>query len=411
MNKDDINTHFTDFFSESVKTKLENHQIPVDADLWEKIEQRIVLKKRRIIPVWLWIPVGSVAILALIFTFNLNHNSITNRQLSQIKSQTEKAGLSKVPYSANISYKTVSQEKIRAKSTQIIKKEEVIETYSENSPVISALKANDSLQVANVNTESKTKSVVSENKTTESKNETIINKSNKLLAIKDLNQNTTKKPTKSSDWEISAGVNSSNGAPTFNNGAYFVNNAHGYNTYVSNDQLTATALNSASYSRTNYSVPVSFGLLVRKSVYKNVALESGLVYTFLQTKLGYNPQILPDDQLNLHYLGIPLNIVLKLFNSPKWEVYLSGGGMVEKGVQSDFLKQTSTGSQLITSQIDGFQWSVNAAVGTSYKFHKNFGIFLEPKISYFFQNNQPISVRTDQPTTIGLTAGLRYEFN
>jgi len=88
--------------------------------------------------------------------------------------------------------------------------------------------------------------------------------------------------------------------------------------------------------------------------------------------------------------------------------------MLEKGLSSFYVVNQHAGNQTITTtattNIDGVQWSVNGAVGTTYKFQRHFGIFFEPKISYFFDNHQPISARTNYPVVIGLTAGVRFQF-
>jgi len=163
-----------------------------------------------------------------------------------------------------------------------------------------------------------------------------------------------------------------------------------------------------------YTPPVSFGLVVRKNITKTLSLESGLVYTYLLTTFKNSGTQQNEARLHLHYIGVPLNVIVTLWNNPKWEIYLSGGGMVEKGIRSVYVQNLYVSNQTITTtaatSIEGVQWSVNGAVGTTYKIKRYLGIFFEPKISYFFDNNQPISARTDQPVVIGLSAGIRFQF-
>ena len=87
--------------------------------------------------------------------------------------------------------------------------------------------------------------------------------------------------------------------------------------------------------------------------------------------------------------------------------------MVEKGLRSIYIQNEYIGSQIITTdartKIDGFQWSVNAMLGGMYNLYRNIGIYFEPKFSYYFDNDQPISARTDQPVVFGLTAGVRFK--
>jgi hypothetical protein len=168
------------------------------------------------------------------------------------------------------------------------------------------------------------------------------------------------------------------------------------------------------FSQKTFMAPLSFGLIIRKNIGSSIGLETGLVYTYLSSTFEEQTTSHSDAQLSLHYVGIPLNLIVPVWKNPKWEVYLSGGGMVEKGLRSIYIQNQYFGNQVITTdartKIDGFQWSVNAAIGTTYKIQRNIGIYFEPKFSYFLENNQPVSARTDQPIVIGLTAGLRYKF-
>ncbi|MEI6753598.1 MAG: hypothetical protein WCK78_10560, partial [Paludibacter sp.] len=63
------NINELDAFSEKVKSKLENYGLALDADLWSAIQLGVDKKKRHRMPVWLWIPIGSAAVIALLFTF------------------------------------------------------------------------------------------------------------------------------------------------------------------------------------------------------------------------------------------------------------------------------------------------------------------------------------------------------
>jgi len=88
--------------------------------------------------------------------------------------------------------------------------------------------------------------------------------------------------------------------------------------------------------------------------------------------------------------------------------------MLEKGIRSAYVQNQYGGSQIITTtaitNIQGVQWSVNGAVGATYKLSNDLGIFFEPKTSYYFKDKQPISARTKYPVVIGVTAGVRFIF-
>lgn len=62
------------------------------------------------------------------------------------------------------------------------------------------------------------------------------------------------------------------------------------------------------------------------------------------------------------------------------------------------------------SAIDGLQWSLNLSVGVSYRLYRDWSLYLEPRYSYYFDNRQPVSYRTENMTLIGVGAGVRFEF-
>ena len=88
--------------------------------------------------------------------------------------------------------------------------------------------------------------------------------------------------------------------------------------------------------------------------------------------------------------------------------------MAEKGLRVIYRQTSSWGSETRTTtvktSIDGLQWSLNGALGINYRFDKGFGIYLEPRVGYCFDNDPPISMRTEWPIFIGVNMGLNYEF-
>jgi hypothetical protein len=153
-----------------------------------------------------------------------------------------------------------------------------------------------------------------------------------------------------------------------------------------------------------YGLPLSAKFMIRKDIGTRWAIESGLSYTYLHTKYKWNKNTVNQQ---LHYLGIPLNVVCYVVSKPNWNIYASAGGMMEKGVYAHINRS----DKLVTKvNMKGLQWSVTGAVGTTYKLRKNVGLFFEPQFGYFFDNNQPESIRTESPISFGLGAGLRFDF-
>ncbi|MDH6311368.1 hypothetical protein M2137_000118 [Parabacteroides sp. PFB2-10] len=177
---------------------------------------------------------------------------------------------------------------------------------------------------------------------------------------------------------------------------------------------TSSGLNSEDFTDIDYALPLSFGLVARIPINRTWAIESGLVYTYLSTKMSGHRSRTLEGQVELHYLGIPVNLVANVWNQGRWNAYLSGGVMIEKGLNSIYTERRFYGNRIenVTgrTRIGGVQWSLNGAVGLSYRFYNNWSLYGEPKVYYYFDNNQPISSRTEKPFGFGIGAGVRYQF-
>ena len=168
------------------------------------------------------------------------------------------------------------------------------------------------------------------------------------------------------------------------------------------------------YTEVDAALPLSFGVTVRKDFNRYIGVETGLVYTYLSSNLSTWDKVQYKSRLELHYLGIPVNLVVSLWQNPRWKIYLSGGFMMEKGLRS---KQTENRfwqfeqvNNVEKKGINGLQWSLNASAGVSYRFYRDWSFYFEPRISHYFDNDQPPSIRTENSVIIGLGAGIRFDF-
>lgn len=75
------------------------------------------------------------------------------------------------------------------------------------------------------------------------------------------------------------------------------------------------------------------GIRVSVPLTEALAVESGITYTLLSSSMesGSKENYYHTEQ-TLHYVGIPLKLRYKLWNSKRIGIYVSGGGMVEKCV-------------------------------------------------------------------------------
>ena len=166
------------------------------------------------------------------------------------------------------------------------------------------------------------------------------------------------------------------------------------------------------FSYIDHRPPLSFGVKAYKSIGKHGGIQSGITYTYLSSRFDWSGYYVLQ---NLHYIGVPVNMVVYLWDTnPNWRIYLSGGFMLEKGIKANYRFTRRFGNEkyttIVNTSIDGLQWSLNSALGINYRLSKGFGIYLEPQVGYCFDNDQPASMRTEWPFYIGVNMGLNFEF-
>ena len=415
--QNNINKNERDAFSDFIRQKLDNHQLPVDDTIWDEIKAHLTTSKRKILPFWLWLSgTAAVAVLALIVTLHplteskgpiakstkgsIQHEQIRSKQVTkrninnsiqpinkptipdQLKTQLSGQIKSTIAlyYPPAQLVVTDSTKRIKTNGNRMDNNEKTAESIALNSAGINDSVTGNQREIPN------------------------------SLVEKNIDETAVQKKHKSS-WLLAASAGSNGSIPT-GNGNY--NLLQGDKNIVSATTSYTDIMTPNEFQTINYTPPISFGLNIRKNLNKEWSLESGVVYTYLLTTFENNGVQRNDARLHLHYIGVPLNLVARLWDLPKWEIYLSGGIMLEKGIKSVYIQNQYIGNQTITttavSDINGLQWSVNGAVGTTYKIQRNIGIFFEPKLSYFFDNNQPLSARTEDPIVIGLSAGVRFRF-
>lgn len=184
--------------------------------------------------------------------------------------------------------------------------------------------------------------------------------------------------------------------------------------YSDRPMRAPAALAPADFKTRDYSPSLSAGVKVRLPFSDSWSVETGLQYSYLHTKLSDASWSGYWAEQQLHYLGLPVGVAATISRSSNWEFYWSGGIMVEKGLHSLYREYRDWGSAVFTttasSKIDGWQWSAYTSFGVGYQLDKHLMIYFDPQIAYFFDNEQPLSIRTEMPLVVGLSAGMRFTF-
>ena len=168
-------------------------------------------------------------------------------------------------------------------------------------------------------------------------------------------------------------------------------------------------------TQSSYGIPVSFGAGVRIGLAPKWSLSAGLNYSMLSrtfygdyTKVtdGSVEYSISSDIRNVqHYIGIPVNVYYNILESDNMSFYAYAGGTAEKCITNRY--DVLSTSIVHKDNPAGLQLSANAGIGVEFMLGRHLGFYIDPSLRYYFDNNQPKSIRTAQPLTLGFEMGLR----
>ena len=164
-------------------------------------------------------------------------------------------------------------------------------------------------------------------------------------------------------------------------------------------------------------LPVRAGISVVYNLNDRFGIESGLSYTNLTSdiKEGSGSHYYSAVQ-RLHYIGLPLNVKYRIWSWKSLDFYASGGGLVEKCVAATlncdyFIDNHKNGGNDESISDRPWQFSVNASAGVQCNIVKSVGIYVEPGISYYFDDGSQLrTIYKDKPLNFNLNLGVRFLF-
>lgn len=167
-----------------------------------------------------------------------------------------------------------------------------------------------------------------------------------------------------------------------------------------------------------YRYPLSVGLEVGIPLSPLFALHTGLTYTYLSSEIsgGQENASLWTLQQALHYVGIPLSLAINIFDSDRWRFYAALGGGLEKGIcgaQRSMVRKSfddAYSTEITRQAVQGVQPYAAASLGLSYTFSSDWALYLAPGLNYYFDTDQPMSIRTKKPLNLNVSAGFRRSF-
>ena len=166
-------------------------------------------------------------------------------------------------------------------------------------------------------------------------------------------------------------------------------------------------------SQSSYGIPVIIGIGARLALTESISIGAGLDYSLLTRSFegrytdGVNTQT-GDFNHTLQYLGIPVDLFVSLVQRKDIRFYSNVGAEIEKGISNKYrLLGTDT---IVGDKVQGVQWSVGGGLGIEFSLGSRVALFAEPTFKYYFNCDQPKSIRTEKPFQMVLRAGLRLVF-
>ena len=245
------------------------------------------------------------------------------------------------------------------------------------------------------------------------------NPSTSLLAYTPAERHSSRHDGAAARWTLSTSATTGMGASSVTNSTATYVEAVGPDDvmWADNPQLGIGIFNQGKSVKTEYKhrLPVRVGINVAYRLTDRLSVESGVSYTRLSsdmkdgTKNNYS-----SSSQKLDYIGVPLNVKYRAFGYRRLSVYASAGLLTEKCVSGKTTHEYVISGEKKKHEAEDvaakpWQLSVNAALGAQFDVLRNVGVYVEPGVSYYFDDRSPLStIYKEKPLNFNLNLGVRY---
>lgn len=147
--------------------------------------------------------------------------------------------------------------------------------------------------------------------------------------------------------------------------------------------------------------PLNFGISISKELTSSYFISSGMFYSFLSSDLTYTDGNKITQKLN--YITIPLVLNYKFISNSIYTLYLGIGGGVGKCIYGKLGDEKLKNNKL--------QVSISSNLGFQFEISHHFGIYIEPKIAYYFDDNSEIETYwKDNKLNFNFQLGFRFKY-
>lgn len=170
-------------------------------------------------------------------------------------------------------------------------------------------------------------------------------------------------------------------------------------------------------TRVRHHQPIRAGVSFTYMINRRFGIESGLTYTLLASDMHDGSEThFYDGRQRLHYMGIPLNVKYNIADWRRFGVYGSAGLLAEQCIAGRIRKEyvlngTTSRTSVESIGTKPFQLSANISAGVRYNFTPTVGIYVEPGLSYYFDDGSSLeTVYKERPLNFNLNVGIRFTF-
>ncbi len=402
-----MHEEFDDNFDLFVKSMMEDAEEEIPAGLWDRIESRLPQKSPAVI--WwkrLGLVVAACAALAFILTGILNksdHITIVSQDEQRTTAQAIVHSSEPAVQQTEIGEKTAIREvQTRASTVEPLdvpqRAEETM--VSQNDPISAAIERQEDMPDEKPVEKSDEKPGAGLPK------QTYEQEWNSFLFQEQKSQKSTKRLSTTLLGSFGANDNVNNkgqengrtAAPT-----------------ILGDARTGIIESGESF----YSIPLSFGVGARMYLTDRLSAGIGINFSILTRSFTGTYQKsdgsmiterIPDADVThkMLYIGIPVNLYYDILQTNLLRFYTYAGGAAEKCLYNKYNVLGDSGEASLSESVNGMQWSAALGLGIQFNLSEHTGLYLDPNARYYFDCNQPKSIRTQKPFTFNIEAGIRF---
>lgn len=178
----------------------------------------------------------------------------------------------------------------------------------------------------------------------------------------------------------------------------------------------------------DHDLPISFGIMVSKSITPQLSVETGITYTFLSSKIVSKGEYSTYEKQKFHYIGVPLMVNYTFYKLGNAKFYVAAGGEVQKDIQGRYtgsLNKISTAPAMTMNELqelniknkasdisqDYPQFSAKINIGASYPIYGKLKVYGSIGGAHYFKNdNLYRTIYSDKRNQIDLNIGLKLDF-